>query len=320
MTKPQARLEGVYPILATPFTETGEVDEASLRELVRFLLHAKVDGIALFGNASEMYTLLDRERERIAGIVCEEVKGRVPLVFGSGHTGLEGAVHLSKWAEKAGADMLMVLPPYMVKPDNQRLYEYFAAVAKAVDIPVMLQDAPGASGVSIPVASMVKLARDFPNITHVKVEAPPTTVKITEVVERSEGRLTVFGGLNGIYLYEELCRGAVGTMPACEFPDVCVEIFQLFRSGNREAARELFYRYLPFIRIGTIQGYAMSVHKEVLKAGGVIRSAYVRNPNPPVDEQLRKEVFETLKGLNPLVLQWKDRHSGIQPASGSGGN
>jgi dihydrodipicolinate synthase/N-acetylneuraminate lyase len=305
MSKPQVKLEGVYPILATPFSETGEVDEQSLRELVRFQLQAKVNGIALFGNASEMYTLLDREREMIAGIVTDEVKGQVPLVFGSGHTGLEGAVQLSKWAQKAGADALMVLPPYMVKPDGKRMYEYFAAIAKAVDIPLMLQDAPIASGVSIPVASMIKLSKDFDNISYVKVEAPPTTHKITEVVEQSEGRLTVFGGLNGMYYYEELCRGAVGTMPACEFPDVCVQIYQLFKAGDREAARALFYQYLPFIRIGTIAGFAMSVHKEVLKAGGVIQSAYVRNPNAPIDDILRREALETLVGLDPLVLRWK---------------
>ncbi|WNQ14106.1 dihydrodipicolinate synthase family protein [Paenibacillus aurantius] len=307
MSTSQVTLEGVYPILATPFTDRGEVDEESLRELVRFQLQAKVNGIALFGNASEMYTLLEREREVIAAIVTDEVKGRVPLVFGSGHTGLEGAVQLSKWAQKAGADALMVLPPYMVKPDGKRMIEYFSAIAKAVDIPIMLQDAPVASGVSIPVSTMAKLAKECENISYVKVEAPPTTVKITEVLEQSEGRLTVFGGLNGMYYYEELCRGAAGTMPACEFPDVCVEIYRRFVSGDRESARALFYQYLPFIRIGTVAGFAMSVHKEVLKEGGVIQSAYVRNPNAPIDNILRKEVLETLSGLDPHVLRWKRR-------------
>lgn len=298
-------LEGVYPILATPFTSSGEVDEASLRELVRFQLAAKVNGIALFGNASEMYTLLDKEREMIASVVMEEINGQVPVVFGSGHTGLEGAVQLSKWAQKAGADALMVLPPYMVKPDGKRMVEYFGAIAKAVDIPIMLQDAPIASGISIPVPVMVNLAKEYENIVYAKVEAPPTTVKITEVIEQSEGRLAVFGGLNGNYYYEELCRGIVGTMPACEFPDVCVKIFQLFRSGERDAARRLFYQYMPFIRIGTIPGFAMAVHKEILKEGGVIESAYVRNPNAPIDETLRREALDTLLDLDPLVLNWK---------------
>jgi 4-hydroxy-tetrahydrodipicolinate synthase len=297
-------LEGVYPILATPFTDSGEVDEASLRELVRFQLYAGVDGIALFGMASEMYTLLEEERAQIAEIVVDEVKGRVPLVFGSGHTGVEGAVQLSKRAQQWGADALMVLPPYMAKPDGKRLYDYFAAIAKSVDIPIMLQDAPIASGVNMSAAQMAKLAKDFDNISYVKVEAPPTTTKITEVLEQSEGRLTVFGGMNGMYLYEEFARGAVGTMPACEFPEVCVTIWQAFKNGDLNTARETFYRYLPFIRIGTMPGLAMSVHKEVMKAGGVIQSAYVRNPNAPIDDKIRKEVFDTLTGLDLLALRW----------------
>lgn len=305
MSVSNVKLEGIYPILATPFTDTGAVDEESLRELVRFQLHAQVDGIALFGNASEMYTLLDEERERIAEIVVSEVDGRVPLVFGSGHTGVEGAVRLSQQAEQAGADALMVLPPYMVKPDGIRLYEYFAAIARAVEIPIMLQDAPIASGVTIPIPIMVKLAKEFDNIQYVKAEAPPTSIKVTEILNQSEGQLTVFGGLNGMYFYEELRRGAVGTMPACEFPDVCVQIYQSFKAGDLDTARRIFYQYLPFMRIGTIPGFAMAVHKEVLKAGGVIRSAYVRNPNAPMDDILRNEVMETLKDLDPLVLRWQ---------------
>lgn len=299
--------EGVYPILATPFTNQGEVDEQSLRELVRFQLAAGVDGIALFGMASEMYTLLDEERSRIAEIVADEVRGRVPLVFGSGHTGVEGAVQLSKRAQKQGADALMVLPPYMAKPDGKRLYDYFAAVAKAVDIEIMIQDAPLASGVAIPAALMARLAKEFENVTMVKVEAPPTTVKITEVLEQAEGRLTVFGGMNAMYFYEELGRGAVGTMPACEFPEVCVKIYRAFKKGDLDTARSTFYRYLPFIRIGTLPGYAMAVHKEVLKAGGVIQSAYVRNPNAPIDEKIRKEVLDTLIGSDLLALSWANR-------------
>ncbi|WP_181592954.1 dihydrodipicolinate synthase family protein [Paenibacillus sp. YN15] len=301
----RTQFEGIYPILATPFNTRGEVDEASLRELVRFQLSAGVDGIALFGMASEMYTLLEEERQRIAEIVSDEVKGRVPLIFGSGHTGAEAAVQLSKQAQKQGAAALMVLPPYMAKADGTRLYDYFAAIAKAVDIEIMIQDAPNASGVSIPASLLARLSKDFGNITMVKVEAPPTTVKITEVLEQTEGRLAVFGGMNAMYFYEELVRGAVGTMPACEFPEVCVQIYKAFQSGDRDSARRIFYRYLPFIRIGTLPGYAMAVHKEILQQGGVIASSHVRNPNAPLDSRTRDEVWETLKDLDLLALHWK---------------
>ncbi|MET3505695.1 dihydrodipicolinate synthase family protein [Halalkalibacter oceani] len=295
-------LRGVYPILATPFDENYEVDVESLERLIQFQLDAGVDGIAIFGNASEMYTLTEEERDLISQIVIKEVNGKVPIVFGTGATGLAQAIHYSKKAEEMGASALMVTPPYMVKPDAKRIYEYFAEIAKVVNIPIMMQDAPIASGVTIPVEIMVTLARNCPNIKYVKVEAPPTTIKISEVLQKAEGKLKVFGGLNGMYLFEEIRRGAVGTMPACEFPDVCVKIFSLFDEGKQDEAKKLFYKHLPLIRIGTLAKYAMSVHKQILKDGGIISTANVRNPNVPIEESIKAEIDLITKELDLLAL------------------
>jgi len=298
------RLSGAFPILATPFNEDGSVDFDSLRELIKFEIKAGVDGLGLFGMASEAYTLLESEKCEITEVIKDEVKGRIPLIFGSGHTSAEGAVQLSLKAQKDGAAALMIMPPSMAKPDGKRLYEYFAKIANAVDVPIMIQDAPLASGVAIPTALIARLAKEFKNIQYVKVEAPPTLIKITEILEATQGDLTIFGGMNGMYMYEELARGAVGTMPACEFPDITVQIYRDYIAGNHDQARELFYKYLPMIRIGTIPNYAMSVHKEILKRGGVIKSAYVRNPNAPLDDVMRKEAFNTLEGRELLALNW----------------
>ncbi len=298
-------LAGVFPILATPFNDDGSVDFDSLRELIRFELKAGVDGLGLFGNASEAYTLLESEKNEITEVIKDEIKGRIPLIYGSGHTSAEGAVKLSLKAQQNGADALMIMPPSMVKPDGKRLYEYYAKIANAVDVPIMIQDAPNTSGVNIPAATIARLVREFDNILYVKVEAPPTINKITEVLEATQGDVRVFSGLNGMYMYEEFCRGAVGTMPACEFPDVTVGIYSEYMAGNHDKSRELFYKYLPMIRFGTIPNFAMSVHKEILKKGGVIRSAYVRNPNAPLDDRMRKEVFDTLAGRELLALNWR---------------
>ncbi|HHW31485.1 MAG TPA: dihydrodipicolinate synthase family protein [Clostridiaceae bacterium] len=303
------RFSGVFPILATPFNEDGSVDYDSLKELVRFELTAEVDGLGLFGMASETYTLLASEKYKIAEVVKNEIKGRIPLIFGSGHTSAEGAVQLSIEAQRQGADALMVMAPSMVKPDGKRLYEYFAKIAHAVDIPIMIQDAPLASNVNIPSSLIAKLAKEFENIQYVKVEAPPTIIKIAEILEATQGDVTVFGGMNGMYMYEEFLCGSAGTMPACEFPDVAVSIYRNFINGKHDEAREIFYKYLPMIRIGTLPNYAMSVHKEILKKGGVIKSAYVRNPNSPLDDETRKVVFETLKNRELLALNWNKRNN-----------
>ncbi|WP_053218218.1 dihydrodipicolinate synthase family protein [Virgibacillus senegalensis] len=298
-------LNGVFPILATPFTDDYQVDYQSLKRLIRFQLEARVDGISIFGNASEMYTLTEDERELIGQVVMEEVAGKIPVVFGTGATGIPQAIQLSKKAEQAGASALMIIPPYMVKPDPQRIYDYFAEIAQAVNIPIMMQDAPIASGVSIPVDIMVKLANNYENIQYVKVESPPTTIKISKVLEQADGKLKVFGGLNGMYLFEEIRRGAVGTMPACEFPDVCVRIFELFHDRKEEEAKRYFFKHLPLIRIGTLAKYAMGVHKQILKDGGIISTSLVRNPNVPIDESIKEEIDLITTELDLLALSGK---------------
>lgn len=286
----EGRYFGVFPILATPFTETGALDEQSLRNLIQFQLAAGVHGLGLFGNASEGYALLEHERTQILDIVKTETKGKLPLVIGTGHTSLEGAVHYSKKAEKDGAHVLMVMAPHMIKPDATRLFEYYAGVASAVDIPIMIQDAPIASGVNLPASIIARLVREFENIIYIKVEAPPTIIKIDEVLDATHGEITVFGGLNGIYMYEEFQHGSVGTMPACEFPELAVKIFDHFAKGDLEAARQLFVRYLPLFRMGTLPNHAMSIHKEILRRMGIIASAKVRNPNPDFDERLSADL------------------------------
>lgn len=294
-------LQGVIPILATPFTDQGTVDLRSLDRLVDFLLAEKVDGIALFGMASEMYTLTEYEREVILQAVVRRIAGRTPIIVGTSYSGAQGAVQFSVQAAEAGAAALMIMPPYVAKPDERRMLEYFSAIADAVDTPIMIQDAPNASGVNMSVALICRLAREIPSIQYVKIEAPPTTTKITALLEQSEGKIAVFGGMNANYLYEELCRGVVGTMPACEFPDVCRKVFDAFMSGNKAEARRLFYRYLPFIRYGTQPGIAMAVHKEILYQGGVIAAPVVRNPNAPIDAATKRELAELISDLDLAV-------------------
>ncbi len=128
------------------------------------------------------------EKQQIAELVVRVNNGRVPLVFGAGGTGIEPAIDSAQWAYKNGADVLMMMPPYMIKPDAQRIYDYYAAVAKAVPLPIMIQDAPGACGVNIPIDTIVRLVNDYDNIRFVKAEAPPTFQKAKKIIEATGGR------------------------------------------------------------------------------------------------------------------------------------
>ena len=177
------RLQGVCPILPTPFLEDNTIDVQGLRNEVDFLIRAGVTGIALFGNASEAFALTKAEKQLIADTVVAQNRGRVPLVFGSGSTAAEPAIENSLWAKENGADILMIMPPHMIKPDARGIYDYYAAIANAVDLPIMIQDAPNACGVAVPVDVMIRLAGEFDNIQYVKAEAPPTFRKAKQIVD-----------------------------------------------------------------------------------------------------------------------------------------
>lgn len=298
------RLQGICPILPTPFLEDNTIDVQGIRNEVEFLIKAGVTGIALFGNASEAFALTKAEKQLIADTVVEQNNGRVPLVFGSGATGTEPAIENSLWAKENGADILMIMPPHMIKPTPAGIYAYYAAIAAAVDLPIMIQDAPNACGVAVPVDVMIRLANEFDNVQYVKAEAPPTFMKARQIVDACGGKLTVFGGLNGTFFYEELCVGVVGSMPAGEFPDVLVKVYDLFTAGRKQEAKAVFYKYLPFIRLGSIPGgMAMAVHKEILKRGGIIETTKVRGPFLPASDTLIELVMDAVDGLELLALQ-----------------
>ena len=305
MNNTKIKLRGICPILPTPFDQENQVDVDSLGREGRFLLECGVDGIALFGNASESFALTQEEKEQIARVVVDETGRRVPLIFGAGGTSTETAVVSCRWARDTGADVLMIMPPYMIKPDAQRIYEYYAGIASSMDTPIMIQDAPGACGVSIGIDTILRLTGEFDSIQYVKAEAPPTFQMVKRLVDASEGKFAVFGGLNGTFFYEELRAGAVGSMPAGEFPDVLVQVYRLYAAGDRTQAKRVFYQYLPFIRLGSIPGgSAMSVHKEILKRGGIFTTSNVRGPYVPANDFLKELVDDCVDGLKLKALEW----------------
>ncbi|MFN7924630.1 MAG: dihydrodipicolinate synthase family protein [Bryobacteraceae bacterium] len=274
-------LRGVFPIVVTPFHDDGSVDYESLDRLIDHLLAQGAHGLGLFGNASEGYTLLANERIEMLKRIVKRADGRVPLVASSGHTGTDAAVALSKEAQDLGANALMVLPPYLLKPDGDGLLFYFAAISKAVSIPIMVQDAPLMTQVAMPAALLARMAREIEHVRSAKVEAPPTAPKIGALRDSLGDRsadFAIFGGLNGQFLIEEFERGAVGTMPSSDITATYVEIWRcLERSQTAEAWRH-FTEALPLIRYELQPGLGVSAAKHNLMALGVLKSARVRHP------------------------------------------
>lgn len=283
-------VHGLVPILATPFLPDGSLDRPSLRRLVEFQLASGVDGVAVFGMASEGFALTAAERRTILADVTETVGGQVPVVAGVNGTSTVTALEQAR--EAIGADALMVLPPFMVKPGPDQLLDFYGALG-AVGCEVMVQDAPGITGVAMSPALIVELGK-VPGVTSVKIESPPTAPKVGAVSGRD---LAVLGGMNAQFVLEEYARGAVGTMPACEFPDLLAPILADWNAGRQGQARQAFARLLPLIVHGLQPGIAWAVHKHVLVRRGIIDHAIVRSPAKPLDAAGTALVDEILEVL-----------------------
>lgn len=292
---PEPAMQGVFPILVTPFDQRMRVDEESLRRLVEFNLAAGVHGIGV-ALGSEIFRLSEAERAQVTGVVVEQTGGRVPVVINTGAQGTELAVHYTRMAEEGGADALMVMPPILVPAGPAEIEEYFRAIDAAVRIPIFIQDAGNA-----PVGGSLarRIAERCERVRYIKVETLPPPLRVAEAVEQSGGLLTVFGGAGGNTVIEELRRGSQGTMPGCSQPEAFVDVWNRWHAGDEEGARAAFDRFiLPVNRIANLGWHAFyHANKELLRRRGIIRCAAVRGPIAPLDDQTACELEAVIEGL-----------------------
>jgi 4-hydroxy-tetrahydrodipicolinate synthase len=299
-------LRGVIPITATPFDAEGRVDEDSIVTLVEFEARCGVHGLNVLGIMGEFHKRTESERRRVAEVFIKSAAGRFPIVVGTSHAGTGACIELSQAAEAAGAAAVMVAPPPGLKGDAAILAHY-RAVAGAVSIPIVVQDEPVTTGVIMPPDLIVRIGSELPACRYVKLEEPPTPTKIT-ALRRLVGsdRLRIFGGMNGMYFFEELSRGAIGIMTGVAVPDILVKIYDLFAAGNAAGAAEMYDRYASYIRYEGQVGVGIALRKEVLRLRGAIRSSYVRPPGPALDDVTGAElraileragILETRRGI-----------------------
>ena len=292
---PNSKMQGVFPILVTPFDEGSRLDEESLRRLIDFNLDAGVHGLGV-ALGSEVFKLTEAERVKVTRIVVDQVAGRVPIVINTGAHGTDLAVHYSRMAAEKGADALMVLPPSFMPAGPDEVLAYYRAISDAVPLPIFIQDM-AASPISPGLAR--RLAQECEWVQYIKVETLPVAEKVATMVAEAGEQLAIFGGAAGNYFIEEMRRGSVGTMPFCTQPEAFVDIWNRVRAGDEAGAWETFNRYLlPVSRI-TAQGTGLfyAVHKEILRHRGVLRTATVRAPAPPMDALTRQELATLLAEL-----------------------
>ena len=292
--------EGIFPIVLTPFDDDYEIDTRSQLALINYLIDCGVHGLAIFGNASEGYALSESEKSRLMKLIIAEVRGRVPVFVSTGHTGTHVAAELSIHAQEAGADGLMVLPPYFLKPTAEVLFGYYKTISDAVCIPIMIQDAPLLSGVNIGAAQFARIVRECDNVLYSKIEAPPTPQKIAELKQAVDSQMVIFGGLNGHFFLEEMHSGARGTMPGSDMIPMFVKVWNDYEAGRIKEARAQFNRHLPLIRFELQPGLGVSVMKHNLKAAGIIEHTTVRPPTRSLDPAGIEELEQILEDIGRI--------------------
>ena len=291
---------GVFVILATPFSDDGSLDEDGLKSVVEFSIAAGAHGLVTPANASEFSALSDPERLRVIEVVGRTARGRLPFVAGVSGVSSQVAVWLAKHAADAGADAVIAMPPYVSKPAADGVRAYYEAISRATELPIFVQNYPLPIGVPLSSALLGQLAREIERVLYVKEEVPPVTHSVSaDIAACGKSVEGVFGGAAGRFLIDEMSRGAAGTMPACDVPDMHTAVWNAWQAGDASGAREAFNRLLPLLNfesLHSVQGY-----KEVLRRRGVIRSAHVRTAvTGPLDAHDHAELDAILAEISDL--------------------
>jgi 4-hydroxy-tetrahydrodipicolinate synthase len=280
------RLEGVFTVLPTAFHDDGGLDLAGVAGLVRAARDAGVAGFTALGVMGEAAELTEAERVEVLGWISDTA-GSLPIVVGV--TGARAADVESRARDASRAGVAAV----MVSPARSLGLERAVRAAEAAELPIVIQDYPPASGVTLTVEEVVTVAEAHPLVVGVKAEAPPTSVTIASL-RRSSPRLALAGGLGGLFLIDELRAGADGVMTGFALPERLVSIVRTYAT-DPEGATEAFERLLPLMRLEAFPPYSLAARKEVWRLRGVIGSAFCRRAGAQLDDVARDDVRRALE-------------------------
>jgi 2-keto-3-deoxy-L-arabinonate dehydratase len=301
-----ARYRGIFPVVPTTFTETGELDLASQKRAVDFMIDAGSDGLCILANFSEQFSLSDDEREIVTRTVLEHVAGRVPVIVTTSHYSTAICAARSRRAQEYGAAMVMVMPPYhgaTFRVPESQIHAFYARVSDALGIPIMIQDAP-ASGTALAAPFLARMAREIEQVAYFKIETPGAANKLRDLIalggDAVEGP---WDGEEAITLLADLNAGATGAMTGGGFPDGIRPIIEAHRAGRFDEAFALYQKWLPLINHENRQAGLLAA-KALMKEGGVIACELPREPLPPMRPETRAELIAIARRLEPLVLRW----------------
>lgn len=300
---------GVYPILPTPFREDETVDLDAYANVVRFMTRIGVAGITILGVLGEANRLVDAERKAIIQTAIEAASGHIPVIVGTSHSGTKATVILSQMAADLGASGIMVTPHREPTPNEQRIFDHFAAVGSEVDLPIVLQDHPISTQVNMSLDLVLRMINEIGTVACIKQEAVPSPARVGALIAgMTSRRLPILTGLGALYGGYELLAGADGFMTGFAFPEVLQAMTRAAASGDRDRAFDIYARYLPLIVFEGQPGVA--VRKELFRMRGLIPSSTVRKPAASITAPAQSQLKDTIRRVlgevditSPLVVE-----------------
>ena len=307
-------IDGVLPVIPTPFTRDGSLDWAALDGLLEFAISARVCGVVLPAYASEFYKLRDAERRDLVFRAVSTLNGRLPVVAQVNHVSTAYAAETARDLERAGAAAISVAVPRVFGLPERDLLRYFDRILKAITVPLVIQDFnPGAATVSL---EFVKsLHGQHAHFQYLKLEEPMMSGKVQSILEATHGAVGVIDGWGGAYMLELIDAGICGVMPGLAVSDLLQIIWQNARAGNKDVAYELFRGVLPQITF-SLQNLEFFHHAEkaLLVARGVLSHAEVRDATLTIHEIDRAHIdFLNRKVIDLVSRQKLSVHTAVHP-------
>ena len=288
--------QGVFTIAVTPFLPDGVLDWDSIDRMVDFYIEKGATGLTILGMMGEAGKLT--AEESIAVVKRVTARSSVPIVVGVSAPGFAAMKTLSDAAMDLGAAGVMVAPPGSLKTDDQIVTYYHNAAEVLGDAPFVLQDFPLVTNVVIPTKVILQVVADCPTCVMLKHEDWPGLEKISALRAASDAgarRISILCGNGGLYLLEEMLRGADGAMTGFAYPEMMAQVIAAYRGGNLDHARDIFDAYMPMVRYEAQPGLGLAIRKYTLAQRGVIAHDTVRKPGGALTAITKAEVDSLAK-------------------------
>lgn len=288
---------GVGTALVTPFTRSGDVDEAAVRRLGRRQIDAGVHFLCPCGTTGENPTLTDAERLRIIEIIVEESNGAVPVLAGAGGYDTRELIHMASEMARRGVAGFLSVTPYYNKPTQEGLYQHYRAFAESTPLPIVVYNVPGRTGVNVEVSTLARLAR-IPNIVGVK-EASGNVSQMCEIVNAAPTDFLVLSGDDALTLPLMSVGGhGIISVAGNEIPSEMVRMVEAAERNDFAAARAVHARILPMMSVNFVESNPIPV-KAAMAAMGLLDEVY-RLPMVPPSAASKEKIASVLKGLGLL--------------------